>query len=254
MVVGLCGGAGGVGTSVLTLLLAGDLSQRSNGAHRVAVVDADTRNPQLGTLIGRASPTLADLPSLARLTPELLLRAMVRPRALAVDVLIGHAGSDPRTAGVLSHVPQMAAAAYSVVLVDLACGPLSAAAASCDLLIIVTSVAATSVRGITRRTLEAQGLGLAKSQLSIVVNQAINGAGVTRRDLQAATDLPVVAAVPYIPGAVLRAVNSAAPEVLLNHPDLTEPLNALGGELVTAMTSLSSALPAQRRDVRPARQ
>ena len=145
-VVGVVGGSGGAGASVLAAALA--LAARRRG--EVCLVDLDPGSGGLDLVLGAEDEPGVRWPELASVSGLLEAEALrsALPRAHGVDVLsVDRSGEDAVPVRSVPAVIDSVRAAYDVVLLDLPrCRPdlLDAAVRSCD---VVLLVATADVRG-----------------------------------------------------------------------------------------------------------
>lgn len=147
VVLGVVGGPGGAGASVLASTLA--LAARRDG-HDVLLVDLDPGSGGLDLLLGAEEEPGVRWPDLASVTGPLVPEALrgALPAAHGVDVLaVDRSGADAVPVDAVPAVVDSAAAAYDVVVLDLPrCRPdiQGSAVPRCD---VVLLVATADVRG-----------------------------------------------------------------------------------------------------------
>lgn len=228
---------GGAGKSTTALALAATIARTRPGV-RVCVVDLDVRDGQLGTLLDRTGPTVADLcgdPD--GITDATVQGYLVRDDRLGISALLAPpAGSDREPdllAGasyrdILGRLRRL----FDVVILDCPVtyrdSLISEVAFGCvDRILAVTTLAVTSLAGVERMlhclsgAPQAGGLALARHKLGVVVNAALNGVVIDRAHVAAHTvGLPVVAVVPHAARDILLATNRHRFDLLAGHPDL----------------------------------
>ncbi len=216
---------GGTGVSTVTAMLAGSLAR--HGRRRVCVVDLDTPPGALATLLGLTAPTARTAePEVHQAFPGLTV-----DRRLGVHLLCAPSiGDQHDLAGWCRDVLPILRRQFDVVLVDCPSpyrSPSLAAAALADAsqVLVVTTVAATSLVSMTRLLRDlahpALGHGLHPGQLAVVVNAALNGVGVEPHHvLHGAAGVPLLGAIPYAAHDVMAAANTHHLDRLLAHPDL----------------------------------
>lgn len=233
---------GGSGKSTTAMMLATQIAQSSKLAYeaglvekplKVCLVDMDTRDGQVASLIGRHVPTALNI----RVSPvwdeETILANLVYDQKLGIDALL--APVRPRTADDVGpdfyrHVLEILKTTHDVVIMDTSvnyldplistvCLPMSTA------ILFVTTLATTSVQGMARalreitEPAETGGMGISRSKIGIVVNQSITEVGMDRDQvLQAALKVAIVGAIPLATKDVLTCTNYNRMHQLLKHP------------------------------------
>lgn len=227
---------GGSGKTTVAACIASMIAKASAAAgqpKKVVLVDMDTRDSQVGSLIGKWMPTALNI----RVQPEwnrtAILSHLIHSDELGIDVLL--APVRPRSADNVGpdfyrHVIRSLQRTHDVVVMDTSVNYLDPLISTVCLpeasaILIVTTLAATSVHGMARalrEILEPQekgGMGIPRQRVGIVVNQAVAGVGMDiDQVLQAALKVPVVGAVPLATTDVLSATNSGRLHTLLEHP------------------------------------
>jgi MinD-like ATPase involved in chromosome partitioning or flagellar assembly len=219
-------------------MLATTIAQSSRAGGRpvkVALVDLDSRDGQVSTLIGTYLPTAFNLWTAPVWDAKTVAQSMVHSDDLGIDCLL--APARPRATGGIGtefyrHVIHMLQSMYDVVILDTAANYLDGAAWEVALreansILLVTTLANTAIQGMSRAVrdmtdpVDVGGLGIPREQLAIVVNQSVAGVGIDMEFIvQAALHVPIVAAVPMATRDVLLATNHSAMQALLKHPYL----------------------------------
>lgn len=228
---------GGSGKSTTAIMLAATIARASAAAgqpKRVVLVDLDTRDGQVGSLIGQYMPTSINIRVMPRWDAATVKANLVHDKRLGIDALL--APVRPRNAddvgpefyqqiiGVLQTTHDVVVLDCSVNYLD----PLLGTGFSMsDEILFVTTLATTSVQGMARSLTELfadptdGGLGIPREKVGIVANQVINNVGMGRdKLLRAALGAPLVGQIPSDQDAVLIATNSNRMFDLLKHPKL----------------------------------
>lgn len=227
---------GGSGKSTTAMLVAAQIAQSSRAAGRplrVVLVDMDTRDGQVASLIGRYVPTALNIRVAPDWDEETILRHLVHDPKLDIDALL--APVRPRTADDVGpdfyrHVIRVLQRTHDVVVMDTSVNYLDPLISTVCLpeataILFVTTLATTSVQGMARalreitEPTEKGGMGVPRRKIGIVVNQSVTDVGMDRDQvLQAALRVPIVGAIPLATRDVLTATNHNRMHLLLKHP------------------------------------
>jgi len=236
---------GGSGKSTASVLLGGSIVQASREAGRqlsVVVVDLDTRDGQISSLIGKYMPTALNIRVQSVWDEECIRRNLVHADGLGIDTLL--APIRPRTAETVGPdfyraIVRSLKRMYDVVIMDTSVqylDPLIAdvALSEADEVLFVTTLASTAVQGMARALreitapLEESGLGVSREKIGIVVNQSVANVGMERDQVLAAgLGVPVVGVIPLATKDVLTATNRNRMDALLEHPHVGPSYNQL---------------------------
>lgn len=236
MTITVTSAKGGSGKSTVSVLLAGAIAQASKEAGHplsVCLVDLDTRDGQVASLIGQFMPTALNIRVQPVWDEDRIRRNLVHADELGIDTLL--APIRPRTAdtvgpdfyrAILRSLQRM----FDVVVMDTSVqylDPLIADVAlpEADEILFVTTLASTAVQGMARALreittpLEESGLGIPREKIGIVVNQSVANVGMERDQILAAgLGVPVIGVVPLATKDVLTATNFNRMHTLLKHP------------------------------------
>lgn len=233
---------GGSGKSTTALELASCIAHASRKAAeqgliarplRVVLVDMDTRDGQVGSLIAHYVPTALNIRVAPQWDEATILKNLVRDERLGIDALL--APVRPRTADDVGpdfyrHVIRSLQRTHDVVIMDTSVNYLDKLISTVCLpeataILFVTTLATTSVQGMARALREITtdvsegGMGIKRSKIGIVVNQSVNNVAMERDQvLSAALKVPIVGAIPLATRDVLTATNSNRMHLLLKHP------------------------------------
>ncbi len=227
---------GGSGKSTASLLLAGSIARASRRAGQplsVCVVDLDTRDGQVASLIGKFMPTALNIRVQPVWDEERIRRNLVHADGMDIDTVL--APIRPRTADTVG--PEFYRALvrslqrmFDVIIMDTSVqylDPLIADVAlkEADEILFVTTLASTAVQGMARALREItapvdeSGLGVPREKLGIIVNQSVAGVGMEREQVLAAgLGIPVAGVIPLATKDVLTATNLNRMQELLDHP------------------------------------
>ena len=236
---------GGSGKSTAALLLAASIARASKEGGKplsVCVVDMDTRDGQVASLIGKYMPTALNI----RVQPvwdELTIRRhLVFEEALGVHALL--APIRPRTADTVGPefyrtIIRSLQRMFDVVVMDTSVQYLDPLIAKVCLpeateVLFITTLASTAVQGMARALreitapAEESGLGISRDKIGIIVNQSVSGVGMQREQILAAgLGVPVVGVIPLATKDVLTATNLHRMQTLLDHPLIGPAYNDL---------------------------
>lgn len=226
-----------VHNSTTAALLAGTIAKSSAAAGkplRVVLVDLDTRDGQVASLIGKYMPTSINIRVMPEWNQQTVLANLVHDDRLGIDALL--APVRPRNADDVGpdfyrHIIGVLQTTHDVVILDCSVNYLDpllgTAFAMSDEILFVTTLATTSVQGMARSLTELfadpadGGLGIPKEKVGIVANQVIRNVGMGKdKLLRAALGAPLVGQIPSDQDAVLIATNSNRMFDLLKHPSL----------------------------------
>ena len=236
---------GGSGKSTASILLAGSIARASADAGRplsVCLIDLDTRDGQVASLIGKFMPTALNIRVQPVWDEERIRRNLVQADGLQIDTLL--APIRPRTADTVGPdfyrtIVRSLQRMYDVIVMDTSVQylePLIAEVAlrESDEILFVTTLASTAVQGMARALreitapLDESGLGIPREKIGIIVNQSVANVGMERDQVLAAgLGVPVVGVVPLATKDVLTATNLNRMYALLDHPLLGPAYNEL---------------------------
>ena len=236
---------GGSGKSTASMLLAGTIARASREAGNplsVCLVDLDTRDGQVASLIGRFMPTALNIRVQPVWDEERIRRNLVPAEDLGIDTLL--APIRPRTADTVGPefyraIVRSLQRMYDVVVIDTSVqylDPLIADVAlkEADEILFVTTLASTAVQGMARALREItapvdeSGLGIPREKIGIIVNQSLANVGMEREQILAAgLGVPVVGVIPLATKDVLTAMNLHRMQELVQHPLLGPAYNQL---------------------------
>jgi Mrp family chromosome partitioning ATPase len=237
---------GGSGKSTASILLAGSIARASRDAGQplsVCLLDLDTRDGQVASLIGKFMPTALNIRVQPVWDEERIRRNLVHAEGLGVDTLL--APIRPRTADTVGPdfyrtIIRSLQRMYDVIVMDTSVqylDPLIAQVAlpEADEILFVTTLASTAVQGMARALreitapIDESGLGIPREKIGIIVNQSVANVGMERDQVLAAgLGVPVVGVIPLATKDVLTATNLNRMFTLLDHPLLGPAYNELG--------------------------
>lgn len=236
---------GGSGKSTASILLAASIasaSEKTGNPLSVCLVDLDTRDGQVASMIGQFMPTALNIRVQPIWDEERIRRNLVRAQGLGIDTLL--APIRPRTADTVGpdfyrSIVRSLQRMYDVVVMDTSVqylDPLIAEVAlvEADEILFVTSLASTAVQGMARALreitapIDESGLGIPREKLGIIVNQSVANVGMeTDQVLAAGLGVPVVGVIPLATKDVLTATNLIQMHRLLEHSSLGLAYNEL---------------------------
>ena len=236
---------GGSGKSTASILLAGSVARASQDAGHplsVCLIDLDTRDGQVASLIGKFMPTALNIRVQPVWDEERIRRNLVHAEGLDVDTLL--APIRPRTADTVGPdfyrtIIRSLQRMFDVIVMDTSVqylDPLIAQVAlpEADEILFVTTLASTAVQGMARALREItapvdeSGLGVPREKIGIIVNQSVANVGMERDQVLAAgLGVPVVGVIPLATKDVLTATNLNRMYTLLDHPLIGPAYNDL---------------------------
>ena len=227
---------GGSGKTTAAIMLAASIARASRVAGRplsVCLIDLDTRDGQVASLIGTFMPTALNIRVQPVWDEERIRRNLVRADPLGIDCLL--APIRPRTADTVGPdfyrtIVRSLQRMYDVIVMDTSVQylePLIAKVAlvETDEIVFVTNLASTAVQGMARALREItapadeSGLGIPREKIGIMVNQSVANVGMGRDQVLAAgLGIPVIGVIPLATKDVLTATNLNRMHELLEHP------------------------------------
>jgi len=245
MTITVTSSKGGSGKSTASILLGGSIARASAVAGHplsVCLIDLDTRDGQVASLIGKFMPTALNIRVQPVWDEERIRRNLVRADGLEIDCLL--APIRPRTADTVGPdffrtIVRSLQRMYDVVIMDTSVQylePLIADVAmrEADEILFVTTLASTAVQGMARALreitapIDESGLGVPREKIGIIVNQSVANVGMERDQVLAAgLGVPVVGVVPLATKDVLTATNLNRMHALLDHPLIGPAYNEL---------------------------
>ena len=217
-----------VHNSTTAMMLASTIAVTTRAAgnpKKVVLVDLDTRDGQVGTLLGQYKPTAINLrviPTKKR-TATAVLNNLVHDPKLEIDALL--APVRPRFATDIGpdfyeQIIGVLQTTHDVVIIDCSVNYLDPLLGSAfkvsDNILFVTTLALTSVQGMARALIEMTesredgGLGIPQDKIKVVVNQVTKDVGMPApRLLKSLLNTDVVGKIPNLPKSVLIATNEA---------------------------------------------
>jgi len=267
---------GGSGKSTTALLLAATIAKASAAAgepKKVCLVDLDTRDGQVASLIGQYMPTSINIRVMPNWDADTVTANLVHDKRLGIDALL--APVRPRNADDVGpdfyrHIIGVLQTTHDVVVLDCSVNYLDpllgVAFAMSDEILFVTTLATTSVQGMARSLTELfadpsdGGLGVPREKVGIVANQVLNNVGMGKdKLLKAAIGAPLVGQIPSDQDAVLVATNSNRMHELLKHPRIGPAafklaVNCLPGHTLAPVTVEQASTSEEAESGKPAPQ
>ena len=229
---------GGSGKSTTAMMVATTIALSSKAAGKplkVVLVDMDTRDGQVASLVGTYAPTALNIRVAEDWDEETILKNLIHSEKLGIDCLL--APIRPRTADDVGpdfyrHVIRTLQHTHDVVIMDCSVNYLDPLISTVCLpeakaVLFVTTMATTAVQGMARalreitEPVQSGGMGIPRSKIGIVVNQSAQNIGLDKDQVtQAALRVPIVGAIPLSTTDVLKATNSNKMHFLTKHPTL----------------------------------
>lgn len=227
----------------------------------VCIIDMDVRDGQLATFVGVYNPTALSIRKMAFVDEQVVRDNIVHAPQIDVDVLL--APSRPRTAddcgpvfyrSLIRAVKKL----YDIVILDGSVNYLDPLLGGVCMpeatkIMLITTPFRTSVHGVARAVAEMTdkvengGLGVPRSKIGLVVNQASTDGTTNLREIVAATQqIEVVGQIPCAPYSVmLEATNSARMDLLLEDGDVGPAYFELAKRIVSPAQIVIPEISAQ---------
>lgn len=204
---------------------------------RVCIVDMDTRDGQIGFLLGQSVPTALNIFLATDKTPATIESNLVYDERLGIYALL--APKRARTADYLSpefyqDIIQKLRGMFDVVVLDTSVNYLDALLGKvvlpiADAIMFVTNLSIGSVYGMNRwmdevtSPIDSGGSGINKSKIGIVINQSAPNLGIDQDLLKhAAAGAELLVAIPLDSGAVIAASNhNRLSDIILQHAGIS---------------------------------
>lgn len=234
MTIACMSSKGGSGKSTTAISLAATIARTSAAAgepKKVVIVDLDTRDGQIGSLINQYMPTAVSIRVLPQWNAETVQQNLVHDKNLGIDALL--APLRPRNADDVGpefyrEIIKILQTTHDVVIMDCSVNyldPLLGVAFSlADEILFVTTLATTSVQGMARALTELfanpedGGLGINPGKVGVVANQVIRNVGMDKdKLLTAALGCRIVGSIPAEYDEVLIQTNSNRMHNLIKH-------------------------------------
>lgn len=242
---------GGSGKSTTAMLVAATIARGSRKAFeaglvdrplKVALVDMDTRDGQVASMIGQYMPTAINIRVEPRWDEATVLRNLVHSDRLEIDCLL--APVRPRSADDVGpefyrHVIRTMQCTHDVVIMDTSVNYMDPLISTVCLpeataIMFVTTLVATAVQGMARALneitgdVESDGMGIPAAKIGVVVNQAMLNVGMDKSQvLEAALGVPIIGMVPMAAQDVQLATNYNRMHMLMEHTELGPAYYAL---------------------------
>lgn len=255
---------GGNGKTTIALTLATYLAHASEKSYesgieeralRVAVIDMDIRDGQIGFMIGALSPSIVHMQNNG-ISESSLKKSIIHSDKLKVDVLL--APKRPARQEIdnqpefYSELIQLLKKKYDYIIIDTSVNhydPIfeEAIFSLSDRIILATDITvsslnsmATMIQRMTGNDTSKQELGIAKNKIGIVVNKSMANTNMSGKKISAATlGIPIISIVPNEAKIMTHAQNIQSMESLLDHESIFEPFEIIGKTIVGSNYSLS---------------
>jgi septum formation inhibitor-activating ATPase MinD len=203
----------------------------------VCIVDMDTRDGQIGFLLGQSVPTALNIFVSEDKSIETIQKNLIYDERLGIHALL--APKRARTADYLTpefyqDLIQKLRSMFDVVVLDTSVNYLDALLGKVvlpisDAVMFVTNLSVGSVYGMNRwmdevtSPIESGGSGIDQSKIGIVVNQSAPDLGIDQNLLQyAAAGAELLVAIPLDSGAVIAASNhNRLSDIILLHDQIS---------------------------------
>lgn len=265
-VVAVTSSKGGSGKSTIAISLASYIARSSELSKKegledkklkVAIVDLDIRDGQLGFLTGFYKPTVLSIVLKDEVSVQTVSETTIESDGLKCDLYL--APKNPRASEdtppqFYNELIQTLRAMYDYIILDTSVNYLDplleeVAYPSADQIIFVTDLGVNSIFGMTRWIQEVTGAGVGsksngqgvnKNKIGIVVNKSLTDVGMDVEKIRKASmSLPVLSVLPSLPKLVTAAANNQSLELLTHNAEVNKALRRLSGAVVGKGYALS---------------
>lgn len=256
---------GGSGKTTVAILLAGMISKMSQGALRVCVLDTDTFDGQVGSVLGEIAPTILNINNSPIIDANTIREFTVHHSDLNIDAILapvrGKAAqniSNELYARVIDILQTM----YHVVIIDTSVKylePLNAQVVypKATGILFVTTFAITSVQGMAKalawmiNPTERNGVGYGKT--AVVANMKVSGINMASdKVMKAAIGCEVISEIPMASKDMLTALNFGKFYKLLTHSEIGPAFEELTRTCLPGVELVSIQKSGGSRTARPA--
>jgi len=215
---------------------------------RVVIVDMDTRDGQIGFLLGQSTPTALNILLASDKTTETIRENLIYDERLGVHALL--APKRAKTADYLTpefyqDIIQKLSTMFDIVILDTSVNYLDPLLGRvvlpiADAIMFVTNLSIGSVYGMNRwmdevtSPREGGGSGIPKEKIGVVVNQSAPDMGIDQELLKhAAAGAELLVAIPLDTAAIVAASNhNKLSDIVLYHQDISPAYFAIGQQLL----------------------
>ena len=254
-VVAVTSSKGGSGKSTVAVSLATYLAHASENSYKeglaprplkVAILDLDIRDGQLGFLTGTTKPTVLTIRS-EEVSKESIEKTAIHSSRLKCDLFLAPKrprASDDTPPAFYAELIQMLKTMYDYIILDTSVNYLdplleSVAYPIADQIVFVTDMAVNSIFSMSRWIREVtnpttnKGMGISSKKIAVVVNKALTEVNMPGQKIkQAALQLPIITAIPNNPKLVTHAANANSMEMLLKHQDMEPAIRRIALSIV----------------------
>lgn len=237
---------------------------------RVCVIDMDTRDGQIGFLLGQSSPSALNI-FIKDNSEATIAENLIYDERLGIHALL--APKRARTADYLTpdfyqDVIQKLSYMFDIVLLDTSVNYLDPLIGNVvlpisDAVMFVTNLSLGSVYGMNRwmdevtTSIDSGGAGINQNKIGVVVNQSAPGLGIDQELLtHAANGAQLLVAIPLDTAAVVAASNhNRLSDIILYHKDISPAYFSLvqqilrGQSLVAPLDASNNGAVATKRSV-----
>lgn len=239
---------GGSGKSTVSTLLASYIAKSSKLAVerkladeplKVCLVDIDTKNGQIGFLLGITAPTIVEMFISGAPTVQNLKKSLIYSQALGCDLILAAKYSMAAKRIPVAYYAQLLnllRQEYDVVILDTSTSYteellLDLVYPTADYIVVVSEMVVTSIEGCAKWIKEVLLSELGHSnnidseKVCIVINKAMQDIGMTADHIRAATrDLPVVSMIPAAPKTIAYTSNTRDISRALNEEGINKAI------------------------------
>lgn len=254
-VISITSPKGGTGKTTIALSFSSQLAKTSvidEYGHkrnlRVALVDLDVRDGQVGMLIGQFSPTMLNLSSKG-LSNEAFLETMIHDEKLDIDVLLAPRRSrsaDELSLTLLSEIIEKLKQQYDFVILDT---PVfypnneileEVVYPQSDRIIIATETSNGALKSLYRQIelftteKDSGGYGVSSGKIGIVINKSIVNSGVSGEKVASYTaNIPIISVIPNLAREIFQATNLQDLSSLADNEKYSNPLKRMAKSVMS---------------------
>lgn len=269
MIIASTSSKGGSGKSTVGLCTASMLHHASRLAYEkrrgerpleVVIVDMDTRDGQIGFLLGESTPTVLNIFTSQDFSRNNIRQNLVYHERLGIHALLAPKRArtaDYTTPEFYRDIIQKLRTMFDIVILDTSVNytdplvydvilPIS------DAVLFVTDMSKGAVFGMTRWIAEVTlpieeggSAAITKDKIGVVVNKSMGNVGFDQAKLvEAASEVPLLVSIPMDSAAVLAATNgNQLHDIVLQHPNISPAYFKLVQQIVRDSVPIEAPEP-----------
>lgn len=274
MIIASTSSKGGSGKSTVGLCTASMLFHSSRLAYEkgkserpldVVIVDMDTRDGQVGFLLGESTPTVLNIFTSQDFSRNNIRQNLIYNARLGIYALLAPKRArtaDYTTPDFYRDLIQKLRTMFDIVILDTSVHytdpliydvilPIS------DAVLFVTDMSKGAVFGMTRWIAEVTlpieeggSAAITKDKIGVVVNKSMGNVGFDQANLvEAASEVPLLVSIPMDSAAVLAATNSnRLDDIVLEHPNISPAYFSLAQQIIQGQVPIIAPDPVDPED------